>query len=1523
MRYFRRIHTLPLKPSGADTKWRYWVGLLLAWTLVPLLIPLCLEMGLRISGYGVPITPFSEAEAGAESFYLCNFGYAYDLFYKPPDIELPDRIIPISKNKPENTYRIVVFGSSAAKGFPLQLSFSNMLQLMLMERFPGVRFEVFNCANSGLNSAAMHTLAKIYGVIKPDAYLIYMGNNEINGPYSIGPYKRPSSCMGLPQYLLPPGLIRCHQKLRQLRLMQWFDRLVQNPERAIETQNAHELVPPHDPRLSRVWRNFEGNLQYMFQAAASAGTKVYVSTLGANVRDWPPDADIFWEEIPDKQKVVFESLRDAGMKLEETGQWLEAYNKYCEAEAISAACPHLFYRQASCCWAMGNYEQARVLYEKALEMDAFIPVRAKKDFNNTVRRAVELYTGDNVILVEGQAYLENVSEHKVSGSECFIDACHFNYRGNYILAQAFYDQIARNLPDWVKAQEAVNAGLPDVQTILSVFGFDENIPEQVLEYVVQIREKLGDKAVHVRAELEHVRNHPPVSDSATQSVFLENIVSRGMEDLFLAQKYLACLTAPLPEWSQETRSMVEKLAQRYPLDYQVQTFHARALTHFKEEEKAAFIYRRLLPIYPEEVSLYVDLAALLSGCQAFEEYEELLGQARKYQISPCVQECLRGDFLRQKGDAGSVTCYINAMAGDSPASQRALDGLYACLWAFPEVIVEKICLLEPKLKNMDTLTANSILVKFYRRIGQYYEEQTEFSKACAWYKETLKYSPADTDIYSRLGAVYEAIGNMDAALLMYGKALMGNPESYSIGSEIDALYQLKAREDEAILFWTSYLDVQPETAMPHIFLGKSCAHIGDIDGARYAYERTIAIRPDSAEAYYNLGALDILEDRLDEGIALLRHAFQLDTTLVGSITNSCIENVECFTGQGRYDAAIQICRLALELSPADLSLPDRLGSLYETAGDSESAIETYKTALTTNPESFLFAMKVNMLFEQVERKEEAISFWGGFAETHPEIAIPHLFLGISLERIGDIAAARSAYEKALQLKPEYAEALYRLGAIDLREGRLDTGAALMHRAIAQDASLTGSIAQCYAESADRFAQQENYETAVQLYQSALELTPLDPSLLIRLASLYESSGNMDAALELCKEALTKEPESSFIATKLDMLFQQRQDKDEAIRFWRSFSDLHPEVALPWFYLGLCLERAGDKVGVRAAYTKAMEIKPDYPEVLYRLGTAAIAEGQTEHGTALIRRAIEQDATLAGTIANYSAENADRLAEQGQYENALDLFRLATEISPSDALLQSRMGDLYLASGNSESAMEVYKKALAQEPESSFLAHNLDALFENMGKKDEALLFWRSFSEMHPENVVSCLFLGAFLERAGDAAAARGAYEKAVQINPESPMALCRLGEINITEGRLEEGLAMFRKAVERDGTLTESIVQTCTLQAAILQGSGQYDLAIQLYEAALSILPENLNLYLQLGWLYETVGNTESALGTYRKLLEKEPESSTAADNFNELLIKTRQDMKMVRDEWQSIVEKHPNAKIPASYLEKAISGVK
>ena len=98
--------------------------------------------------------------------------------------------------------------------------------------------------------------------------------------------------------------------------------------------------------------------------------------------------------------------------------------------------------------------------------------------------------------------------------------------------------------------------------------------------------------------------------------------------------------------------------------------------------------------------------------------------------------------------------------------------------------------------------------------------------------------------------------------------------------------------------------------------------------------------------------------------------------------------------------------------------------------------------------------------------------------------------------------------------------------------------------------------------------------------------------LIRLASLYESSGNMDAALELCKEALTKEPESSFIATKLDMLFQQRQDKDEAIRFWRSFSDLHPEVALPWFYLGLCLERAGDKVGVRAAYTKAMEIKPD-------------------------------------------------------------------------------------------------------------------------------------------------------------------------------------------------------------------------------------------------------------------------------------------------------------------------------------------
>ncbi len=1523
MRYVRRTYTAAVKPRQSDAKWRHLAGLLAAWVLVPLLIPLCLEMGLRISGYGVPITPFVEAEADGEQFYLCNFRYAYDLFYKPPDIKLPDKIIPISKNKPENTYRIFVFGSSAAEGHPLQLSFSNMLQLMLMERFPGIRFEVFNLANSGLNSSAMHTLAKIYTVTKPDAYLIYMGNNEVNGPYSVGPYKCPSSYISIPQYLLSSRLIRCHQSLRHLRLAQLFDQLVHTPNPTKETQTSLELMGPNAPQLPRVWRNFESNLQYMFQAAESVGAKVYISTLGANMRDWPPDTDIVWEAIPQEQKVVFESLQDAGMKLEEAGQWLEAFNKYCEAESINDTCPHLFFRQASCCWAVGDYDQARGLYEKALEMDAFIPVRAKRDFNNTIRRAVERYAGTNVILVEGQAYLENASEHKVPGRESFIDACHFSYQGNYILAQAFYDQITGNLPDWVKAHEVANDELPDIKTILGVFGLDENIPEQVLEYTIKQREKLGDKAIHARAELEHVRSQLSVGDFTAPSELLQNIIDSETEDLFLAQKYLAHLTGPPEAWSEESRAIVERLAQRYPLDYQVQTYYIQVLSRLHEAEKAVSVYRRLLPIYPEEVSLYLNLAPLLLGSQAFEEYEELLKQARRYRLNPQVYECLLGDFLCQKGDAGAITCYINALASDSPVSQHAMKGLGACLHAFPNALSEKMDIVALTLTKLDASRENNILAMLYKGIGLYFEEKMEFSKACAYYQEVVKLTPIDVEAYNRLGAVYEALGDRDAALETYGKALTQDPESYATCSKIDALYKKTGKTNESVGFWSSFLETYPESAMLHVFLGISREHTGDTAGARDAYERALAIKPDNAEASYHLGVIDLLEGRLDTGIALLRQAFELDASLVARITQSCIENVERFAGQGQYDAAIRMCRLALELSPADLSLPDRLGSLYETTGNITSAIETYKNALNANPESFLFAMKLNILFEQVENKDGAIPFWGLFAETHPETAIPHLFLGISSEHIGDIAAARSAYEKALQLKPEYAEALYRLGAIDLREGRLEAGAALMRQALAQDTSLTGPIAQCYAENADRFTQKRSYEIAVQLYQSALELTPLDAPLQTRLASLYESSGNMESALELCKEALAKEPESSFIATKLDMLFQQRQNKDEAIRFWRSFSGLHPEVALPWFHLGVCLERADDKAGARTAYTKAMEIKPDYPEVLYHLGTADIVEGQAERGAALIRRAIEHDAALAGTIANYCAENADSLTKQGQYENALDLFRLATEVSPSDALLQSRMGDLYLASGNTESAMERYKQALAQQPESSFFAHKIDTLYQETEKQDEAVLYWRTFSEMHPENAVSHFFWGASLERAGDAAGARSAYENAIQRNPDFSMALSRLGEMDITEGRLEEGLALFRKAVEKDGTLKESIVQACTLQAAIFQGSGQYDLAIQLYKASLSILPENLNLYLQLGWLYETVGSTESALATYRTLLEKEPECANGAEKFNELLIRTHQDMKKVRDEWQSIVTKHPNDKLPASYLEKAASGVK
>ena len=116
---------------------------------------------------------------------MSNDRFGYRFF--PPALARTPVPMRMAVKKPANTYRIFVFGESAAMGDP-DPSFGawRYLQVLLHERFPGTDFEVVCVAMTAINSHVILPIARECARRDGDLWIIYMGNNEMVGPFGGG-----------------------------------------------------------------------------------------------------------------------------------------------------------------------------------------------------------------------------------------------------------------------------------------------------------------------------------------------------------------------------------------------------------------------------------------------------------------------------------------------------------------------------------------------------------------------------------------------------------------------------------------------------------------------------------------------------------------------------------------------------------------------------------------------------------------------------------------------------------------------------------------------------------------------------------------------------------------------------------------------------------------------------------------------------------------------------------------------------------------------------------------------------------------------------------------------------------------------------------------------------------------------------------------------------------------------------------------------------------------------------------------
>lgn len=414
-------------------------------TIIPLLLFIGTEIGLRLARFGYSTSYF--IKIGDSKTYLSNQKFGWR-FFSPPLARSP---LPFSLtlDKPAGTYRIFVLGGSAAKGEPdYSFSFSRILGKMLSHHYPNRKFEIINTAMVAINSHVVYQIAKECAKLKPDLFIVYLGNNELVGPF--GP--------GTVFHYFTPNLtiIRVSLWVKSLRIGQLLDTLIQQlfrKEQNIKAWGGMEMflenrVSFDDPRLKKVYSYFERNLSDIIKIACDSGARVIISTVATNLKDSAPFASMHRRGLSEAQKADWEENYEAGIELEAKEIYAEAINRYLQAVQIDDNYADLHFRLARCYEQLNAYEKAREYYIKARDMDT-LRFRADTQINRIIREIASHRENDGVYMVDAEHYFEKSKRSlpKIPGEELFYEHVHMNFFGNYLLAKIMFSRIGSILPE--------------------------------------------------------------------------------------------------------------------------------------------------------------------------------------------------------------------------------------------------------------------------------------------------------------------------------------------------------------------------------------------------------------------------------------------------------------------------------------------------------------------------------------------------------------------------------------------------------------------------------------------------------------------------------------------------------------------------------------------------------------------------------------------------------------------------------------------------------------------------------------------------------------------------------------------------------------------------------------------------------------------------------------------------------------------------------------------------------------------
>ncbi|MEZ4459656.1 MAG: tetratricopeptide repeat protein [bacterium] len=798
-------------------------------------------------------------------------------------------------------------------------------------------------------------------------------------------------------------------------------------------------------------------------------------------------------------------------------------------------------------------------------------------------------------------------------------------------------------------------------------------------------------------------------------------------------------------------------------------------------------------------------------------------------------------------------------------------------------------------------------IELWRKLGELYEMQMgQVDDAIAAYNAILRIDPSDILAIESLERIFEAYDRWQSLVDVLGQkasATYDPDEIVAIRYRMAQVLEERLQDvPQTIATYQQILEVDQGHTDSLVQLERLFIQTQNWHELLGVYEQQLQLTHEPSEQlaiYSKMASLNENQfEDINSAIEAYNNILMVDPNHLGAI-----ENLErLYRGQENWFDLSEVLQRHAEATPNDVGAQVRalneLGEIQrDQISDPNAAIDAFNRSLAVIRQQPSVWRALADLYDETANWHSAVQ---ALNEEASFTADPEQKVQI-LNRIGfmheanlqDDVEAERVYQTALGLVPSNDASIFALRDLYARRGDFQGVIRILKHAegVARDLKAKAEYLCEIGKVYDR--ELNDSVSATHYYESALECDPTVLDAAEPLIDMYINEKRWERAMPLLIQVLERraerDPEDMHRrSVQMARVAMELGQEEQALASFRQAYEMDPTDPETLKGLSELLYRRGDwdqsfKIYQALAFNHAATLEPDELRDIYlRSGDIKQRVGERPKAIQFFQKALEFDGyfvpALTSLAENYEAE--------GNWRELVQTLRTLTQAEGQDTIRFAnlvRIGDIWLSKLNdSGAATEAYLEALDIEPDSVTILRKLLDIFTKQRQWTEAVDMLNRLISMETDGGRKSKYLytvGVILrDEIGDRTEAVNVFDQALDSDVRMLKAFEAIDRI-LTEEKVWKDLErayrrMLRRVAENDDGSMEGIKTLLWQNLGEIYRSrlGHLKSAIQAYEAAVGLKPEDEKLRLILAELYErSEDNPDGAITQHKELIKLDP----------------------------------------------------